>query len=52
MSKTRKTKNLRLRRKLAALVSEQRQIGFQLDRILRDMKRAGWITKRTARKFK
>lgn len=52
MSKARKPKNLRLRRKLAKMVSVQRQIDLQLDRILRDMKRAEWIVEKTARKFK
>lgn len=52
MSKSRKPKNLklqkniRLRRKLAGIVSTQRQIDIQLDRILRDMKRVGWIFER------
>lgn len=52
MSTTKTSKNLKLRRKLAKTVSIQRQIDIQLDHILRDMKRAGWITKRTARKVK
>lgn len=42
MSTTRKTKNLRLRRKLAGIVSAQRKIDSALDNIdntLADMKR-------------
>lgn len=52
MSMPRKPKNLRLRRKMAKIVSTQRQIELHLDRILRDMKRAGWIIEKTIRKIK